>query len=200
MARLGKPASPAPRSSVLSPDLCTIVFKREVTAVDQVNLGGLDPVEAYIARCTPETARWMRAHPDDAHVIATNSDPQPAAKLTASHNDALAEGFKPDTPNYFNHVERFLGQHGGDGDGPRRRRGDDGGGDGGEPAVKVLKRGEKPEPGTCHVKMTKREYELATDGSLTWETGPKRGQPLGVAEYLRRKGITDTAPEWKRLD
>ena len=61
--------------------------------------------------------------------------------------------------------------------------------------MKVLKRGEKPEPGTCHVKMTKREYELATDGSLTWETGPNRGQPLGVAEYLRRKGITDTAPE-----
>ena len=160
-----------------------------------------DPVEAYVSRCTPETAKWMRDHPDDAFVIATNCDPQRAAKLNAAHSDAIGEGHKLDTPGYFSHVERFLGLRDDGGEGGRRRH-RDGGRDGehGEPAVKILKRGEAPEPGTRLVKMSKRELELATDGSLVWETGPKRGQPLGVAEYLRRRGITDTAPEWQRLD
>jgi hypothetical protein len=159
-----------------------------------------DPVEAFIASRDPASQAWLRAHMDDAYTLATNSDPRRVAKINAADNDAVAEGHERGSRDYFNHVERFLGQRAGDEDGPRRRRVDDGGGDSGEPAVKVLKRGEKPEPGTRHVKMTQREYDLATDGLLVWETGPKRGQPLGVAEYLRRRGITDSAPEWKRMD
>jgi hypothetical protein len=158
-----------------------------------------DPVEAFIASRDPDSQAWLRAHMDDAHALATHSDPRRVAKINAADNDAVAEGYERGSKEYFAHVESFLGMRNGDEEGPRRRR-DNGEGDHGESTVKVLKRGEAPVPGTRLVKMSKREYELATDGSLTWETGPKRGQPLGVAEYLRRKGITDTSPEWKKLD
>jgi hypothetical protein len=146
----------------------------------------------------PASQAWLRAHMDDALALATHSDPRRVAKINAADNDAVAEGYERGSKEYFAHVENFLGMR--DGDERGRRRRDDGERDHGEQSVKVLKRGEAPVPGTRLVKMSRREYELATDGSLTWERGPKRGQPLGVAEYLRRKGITDTASEWKRLD
>jgi hypothetical protein len=47
--------------------------------------------------------------------------------------------------------------------------------------------------------MSKREYELATE-DLTWIYCPNRGKPIGLKEYLRRRKITDNAPEWRRLE
>ena len=154
-----------------------------------------DPVEAIAASSGPNSAAWIRQHPEFAR------NDRKRAKVTAAHNDALAEGLTPDSPEYLSHIERFVGLRDLSPE-PRRRRAvsEDGGDSGGEPKVHVISRGQQPVPGTRVVKMTQREYDLATDGSLVWETGPKRGQPLGVAEYLRRRGITDSAPEWKRMD
>ena len=103
---------------------------------------------------------------DDALALATHSDPRRVAKINAADNDAVAEGYERGSKEYFAHVENFLGTRNGDERGRRRR--DDGEGDHGEQSVKVLKRGEAPVPGTRLVKMSRREYELATDGSLTW--------------------------------
>ena len=67
-----------------------------------------DPVEAFLERCTAPTAKWLRAHPDEAKALALN-DVRRGAKLSAAHSDALAEGLSADTPEYFGHVEKFLG-------------------------------------------------------------------------------------------
>lgn len=162
-----------------------------------------DPVEAYISRCTPETAKWMRDHPDDAFVIATNSDQRRAAKLNAAHSDAISEGLALDSKEYFAHVETFLN---GSDEGRRHhhRGGGSSDGESGAPRVTVLKRGEAPAPGTKHVKMRRAEYEAATE-HLTWgfdDPGGrfKKNDPIGVAEYLRRRQIQDNSPEWQRLD
>ena len=67
-----------------------------------------DPVEAFLECCTAPTAKWLRAHPDEAKALALN-DVRRGAKLNAAHSDALAEGLSADTPEYFGHVEKFLG-------------------------------------------------------------------------------------------
>lgn len=154
-----------------------------------------DPVEAIAASSGPNSAAWIRQHAEFAR------NDRKRAKVTAAHNDALAEGLTPDSPEHLSHSERFVGLRHLSPE-PRRRRAvsEDGGDSGGEPKVHVISRGQQPVPGTRVVKMTQREYDLATDGSLVWETGPKRGKPLGIAEYLRRRGITNSAPEWKRMD
>src|SRR5262249_16638562 len=53
-----------------------------------------DPVEDLIASkaSEPETVAWLRAHPSDAVALATGSNPRRAAKIHASHADAIAEG------------------------------------------------------------------------------------------------------------
>jgi len=62
-----------------------------------------DPVEAFCQGRTEPTARWIRAHPEYV------TDPRRLLKLNAADSDAQAEGFAPDTPGYFAHVEKFLG-------------------------------------------------------------------------------------------
>ena len=68
-----------------------------------------DPVEAFIQSRDSGTQAWLRDHPGDARVLATNSDPRRAAKLNAADADAFAEGFTRGSKEYFQHVEKFLG-------------------------------------------------------------------------------------------
>jgi hypothetical protein len=72
----------------------------------QVPVG--DPIEAFISGRTSATQQWLRAHPDDTRALALTTagqasvdDQRRSAKINAAHNDALAEGFEPDTPAYF---------------------------------------------------------------------------------------------------
>lgn len=160
-----------------------------------------DPVEAVAQNRTPEAAAWLRAHPE--YVL----DERKAAKATAAHHDALANDLEPDSPAYFDHVEKFIGLR--NSGNSRRGRGDGGSSDGvegsgGAAPVTVLKRGEAPVPGTRLVKMRRSEYEAATQ-HLTWGYDDphgrfKKSDPIGVAEYLRRRQIQDSSPEWQRLD
>jgi hypothetical protein len=151
-----------------------------------------DPVEDYIARCTQPTAAWLRAHPSVALQIATNYDPERSAEINAAHKDALAKGHGVDTPGYFSYCEKLLGMSG---DEPRSRRSSNGD----KRQVRVLAPGKAANPNNPD-EMTRREYELATDGTLCWETGPRKGQALGVEEFLRRRNIQRNSPEWQRLD
>jgi hypothetical protein len=133
-----------------------------------------DPVEAYCAGRTEPTQKWLREHRD--WVV----DPTKNARLTSAHYAAVAEGLEPDTDRYFEHVEKAIGL----------RDGAQGRGNGGEVTIRKAKPGEAV-PAGAH-KMTRGEYESATDGTLKWGYDDPRGKfkkddPIGVKEYIRRK-------------
>jgi hypothetical protein len=140
-----------------------------------------DPVEALIASKSsePETQAWLRAHPTDALALATGSDPRRQAKILASHADAIADGHTPGSNQYFEHVDRYLGGNKPT-DGTRQ--------------VRVVKAGQAAHGDD---EMTRGEYEAATS-TLTWgyEGGDKRGQPIGVKEYLRRRDAMRKQSGW----
>jgi hypothetical protein len=134
-----------------------------------------DPVEALCANRTEPTARWLREHRE--WVL----DPRKSAKVSAAHFDAVAEGLREDTPEYFQHIEHKIGL-----DGNSRSGGDRGGA---RPPAKY-------DPSNVHthirsggseVILTKGEKEAATNGTLIWNYGPNRGKPIGVAEFAKRK-------------
>lgn len=62
-----------------------------------------DPVEAFASQLTPQSASWVRKHPE----YVTN--PRLNQKMIAAHNLAMADGIEPDTPDYFGYVENILG-------------------------------------------------------------------------------------------
>lgn len=151
-----------------------------------------DPVEAYIQGRTAPTAAWLREHTDYI------TDSRKNQKLTGAHYDALAEGYQPDTPEYFSHVEQFLGL----GDKPEKA----------EPAPKTngSTRRQAPPPvasvtntgggtsgGRSEVRLSQGEVRSANDGTITWgrhdlaagriKDAALIGQPIGNAEMARRK-------------
>jgi hypothetical protein len=139
-----------------------------------------DPIEAFISGRASATQAWLRAHPEDARALALTTvgqasvdDQRRSAKINAAHNDAVAEGFAPDTPEYFAHVEHFL-----------ERRGRPGRGSG-DSEVNFVRPGDPIPVG--HARLTQAEYEKATDGTLVFNHGPKKGQPIGPHEYVRRR-------------
>lgn len=143
-----------------------------------------DPVEAYVANRTPPTAKWLRAHPEFV------TDQRKNAKLTAAHYDADAAGITVDTPEYFEHVEKFIGiaKTNGKAPEPRTRRAtvpaapvNGGGGSAGSSSGQI-------------VNLTRAEARAAEDGTVVWNvpdpTGKNRwkvGDPVGHQEYARRK-------------
>jgi hypothetical protein len=62
-----------------------------------------DPVEAFASRLTPRSASWVRSHPQCV------TDPRLNQKMIAAHNIAVADGFEPDSDDYFNFVEQTVG-------------------------------------------------------------------------------------------
>jgi hypothetical protein len=138
-----------------------------------------DPVEAFAEGRSAQAQAWIRDHPQ--YVL----DGRKAAKLAAGHNDAIAEGIAPDTADYFSHINNFVGEGG-----ESRRRGSNSGGDSEIRRVIVTDDPNK-QIGPNEVRMTRGEHKAATE-TLTWnyDSGPhKKGEALGVVEYLRRKGI-----------
>jgi len=142
-----------------------------------------DPVEEYVKGRTPTTAAWIRAHPDFV------TDARKNAKLTGAHFDAVGEGLTVDTPEYFAHVEKFLGlkveAKPGAAQQQQRRPsaptapGADVGGRNGAPST---------------VKLTRSEATAATDGTIVWNYDDpsgknkfKKGDPIGHSEFARRK-------------
>jgi hypothetical protein len=61
-----------------------------------------DPVERLCAQLTPQSAAWVRAHPEYAR------DPAKYRKMLGAHELAMGDGFKPDSPEYFAAVEDTL--------------------------------------------------------------------------------------------
>jgi hypothetical protein len=61
-----------------------------------------DPVEAFAAQLTPRSASWIRQHPECVR------DPKLNRKMLRAHEDALDEGIKPESDEYFQYIERNL--------------------------------------------------------------------------------------------
>ena len=143
-----------------------------------------DPVEAYIAGRTPQTAEWLRAHREWV------TDPRKNEKLTAAHYNARAEGISVDTPEYFEAVEKFIGLKNGATQQPTRtttRRQ-------AVPVAPVQASGGGTSGGGTEVRLTRGEAASATDGTLVWNyddpSGNKRfkkGDNIGIQEMARRK-------------
>ena len=163
-----------------------------------------DPVEAFLQSRTEPTRNWLRAHPEHARAFALNmaggastEDVRRANKLTAAHNDALAEGIDADTPAYFSHLESFIG--------PKQAEKTNGAGDGTRPPNSKRRSSVPVAPvqassggtqgGGPTVRLSKGEVEAATDGlTLVWnydDPSPqkkfRKGDPIGIQEMARRK-------------
>lgn len=153
-----------------------------------------DPVEQFLATRTDKTRQWLRDHPDHAKALAlqaagraTSDEIRKAAKLTAAHNDAVAEDLKPDTQEYFDHIETFVGLKKAEAKQPTQRRPS-------APTTPVSHSGGGTSGGGVEVKLTRGEANAATDGSLVWNYSDpsgqnkfKKGDAIGVQEMARRK-------------
>jgi len=62
-----------------------------------------DPVEALASQLTPKSAAWLRAHPECA------TDQRMYRKMVRAHEDAIDDGLRADTDEYFAAVESRLG-------------------------------------------------------------------------------------------
>jgi hypothetical protein len=116
------------------------------------------------------------------------------AKLQAAHSDAIAEGIEPDTDAYFTYVNSFLDL---DGAGAGRRSSSSSATGAAPLRVRVTNNPNKVGPGEVH--MTPGEYKAATE-TLLWPHGPNKGQPLGVVEYLKRRGIMRKEGRYNQLE
>jgi hypothetical protein len=141
-----------------------------------------DPVEAYVAGRSEPTAKWLRAHPDFV------TDTRKNAKLTAAHWSAVGEDLAPDSAEYFEHVEKFIGlkPNGTTTPTTKPRRptvpaapvnGSGGGGNGGTEVI-----------------LSRGEATAAEDGTHVWnydDPSPakkfRKGDPIGRQEFARRK-------------
>jgi hypothetical protein len=61
-----------------------------------------DPVEALASQLSPRSADWVRRNPQYV------TDPRLYQKMVAAHNLAAADGYAPDTDDYFEQIESTL--------------------------------------------------------------------------------------------
>ena len=61
-----------------------------------------DPVEALASQLSPRSADWVRRNPQCV------TDPRLYQKMIAAHNLAVADGYAPDTDDYFEKIESTL--------------------------------------------------------------------------------------------
>lgn len=146
-----------------------------------------DPVDAFTKGMSPKSAAWIRSHPECV------TDPKKNARMLAAHNLALADDITVDSDEYFQRIEAGITPQ----------------------AAAKIEADLKPEPkvnirpsapvapagsgsgggaGGQSVTLTRREVQAATDGTVVWNTDSadgkyKRGSPVGIQEFARRKAI-----------
>lgn len=179
--------------------------ERQRSEARQPQAHAADPVEHFIAVAgmdrngqpvarTAAAQNWMRDHRDV--ISGAIGDQRKMMKLSAADTDAVAEGHTRDSPEYFAHVEKFLGiakpgttNGAGKQNGAQQQRRAQG-----APVAPVQNTGGGMQGGGATVRLTAGEAKSATDGSLVWNyddpSGQKRfkkGDPIGVQEFARRK-------------
>jgi len=63
----------------------------------------MDPIEQVAAQLSPRSAAWVRAHPQCV------TDQRLYQKMVGAHNIAVADGYAPDSDDYFNFIENQMG-------------------------------------------------------------------------------------------
>lgn len=61
-----------------------------------------DPVEQFASQLSPRSAEWIRKNPQCV------TDPRLMQKMVAAHNLAVADGYQPDSDDYFSVIEDTL--------------------------------------------------------------------------------------------
>ena len=148
--------------------------------------------EHTISAASPRAQKWLREHPEYV------TDQKLNQKANAAHLNAMAEGFIPDTDAYFDYCERALGMKTED---PKPST------NGAKPEAKPAQVRDKPMVSApvsrsgvlldgslspSQVVLSAGEQKAATDGTIVWnqdnpKTGAKKGDPIGLKEYARRK-------------
>jgi hypothetical protein len=150
-----------------------------------------DPIEAFISSKSGPSQKWLR---ERRHLV---EDPRAFAKVNAAHFSAVSEGLQPDSTEYFDHLNRHIGQNG-------NKNARNGGGVRHATSVEKSRIIESDpnthDLGNGTVFLTKGERESATDGTIVHTFGPKKGQPVGLAEMARRKAALIKQGAYRRLD
>lgn len=160
-----------------------------------ISMAGVDRNGQPVAR-TSTAQNWMREHLEV--VQGAVGDPRKMMKLSAADSDAVAEGLTRDTPDYFAHVEKFLGikkaaaTNGAD-NGAQKQNGTQRKSQA-APVAPVQNSGGGMQGGDQPVRLTAAEAQAATDGTHVWnydDKSPqqrfKKGDPIGIQEFARRK-------------
>lgn len=135
----------------------------------------VDPQEAYIGKFTQRSQEYLRQHRE----LVTNENKN--KRMIAAHYEAEAEGHKPDSEAYFQFLDNKLGYADAPKKAPSRM-----------PAGAPVSRGngDIQSGGNGNViKLSSGEARAATDGSIVWNAGANKGEPIGVKEYARRKSL-----------
>ena len=135
----------------------------------------VDPQEAYIGKFTQRSQEYLRQHRE----LVTNENKN--KRMIAAHYEAEAEGHKPDSEAYFQFLDNRLGYADAPKKAPSRM-----------PAGAPVSRGsgDIQSGGNGNViKLSSGEARAATDGSIVWNAGANKGEPIGVKEYARRKSL-----------
>lgn len=146
-------------------------------------------VEQFASQMSPKSAAWIRSHPDCV------TDPKKNARMLAAHNLAIADDISVDSDDYFARIEAGVAEKS-----PITKT---------ETTAKVADTsGRRPSSaaapsghsgggmngGATEVRLSKREVEAATDGSLVYNHDDPKGkfkknEVIGVTEMARRKMI-----------
>ncbi len=148
-------------------------------------------IDAYIRQFSAPAQRWLREHRECVTNRARN------LAVMAADEEAVEQGLKRDSAEYFEYIDRRMGYakdtSGGNGSDQDRRHQQrhDGNGSNGSMASRASApvRGSTSNGGekSTSVDLTEGEQRTATDGTIIWNYGPNKGEPIGVREYARRK-------------
>ncbi len=141
-----------------------------------------DPVEAVASSMAPRAAAWIRSHPDYVTDKAKN------AKMLATHYAMLAEGVQEGGDDYFARLDEMAN--------PKQQTQQQQKPVNIRPSAPVAPSGSSSggTNGGTSVQLTLREKNAAEDGSIVWNYNDpkgkfKKGDPIGVQEFARRKVI-----------
>jgi hypothetical protein len=149
-----------------------------------------DALEDFINAQSPRSAAWLRKRKEML------VDPAKANLISAGHYHALAKGLKGDTPEYFAHLEEYIGERDTHTNlspppppppplGSRQ-----------PPVAPVINAGSPGgmQGGGAEVRLSQNEARSAQDGTVVWNYDDpsgqkkfKKGDPIGIEEFARRK-------------
>lgn len=151
-----------------------------------------DPIAAFTQGMSAKSAAWIRSHPDCV------TDPKKNARMLAAHNLAIADDIAVDTPEYFSRIEDGISPpvKAQDVQKPINIRPS-------APVASGANAGGGMNGGGQSVTLSLREKNAAEDGSICWNYDDKngkfkKGDPIGVQEFARRKSIMTNQGHYNR--